>query len=41
MIRVLNKYIPIAAVFGGVCIALISIFADLMGAIGSGKIHSL
>ena len=37
MIKVLNKYIPIAAVFGGICIGLITIFADLLGAIGSGK----
>lgn len=36
MIRVLNKYIPIAAITGSIFIALISIFADLLGAIGSG-----
>lgn len=36
MIKVLNKYIPVAAVFGGICIGLITIFADLLGAIGSG-----
>lgn len=32
----LNKYIPIAAALGGVCIGALSIFADLVGAIGSG-----
>jgi protein transport protein SEC61 subunit alpha len=32
----LNRYIPIAAILGGMCIGLISIFADLLGAIGSG-----
>ena len=36
MIRQLNRYIPIAAVFGGICIALLSIFSDLIGTIGSG-----
>jgi protein transport protein SEC61 subunit alpha len=32
----LNRYIPIAASCGGMCIGLLSIVADLMGAIGSG-----
>ncbi len=32
----LNKYIPTAAALGGVCIGALSIFADLIGAIGSG-----
>lgn len=32
----LNKYIPIAAYFGGVCIGLLSLAADFLGAIGSG-----
>jgi protein transport protein SEC61 subunit alpha len=32
----LNKYIPVAAALGGVCIGALSIFADLVGAIGSG-----
>ena len=32
----LNHYIPIAATVGGVCIGALSIFADLVGAIGSG-----
>jgi protein transport protein SEC61 subunit alpha len=34
--KTLYKYIPIAASFGGLCIGLLSIVADLMGAIGSG-----
>lgn len=33
---VLNRYIPIAAAFGGLCIGALSVVADLMGAIGSG-----
>jgi len=33
---VLRKYIPIAAAFGGICIGALSLFADFMGAIGSG-----
>ena len=32
----LNRYIPIAAALGGICIGALSIFADLVGAIGSG-----
>jgi protein transport protein SEC61 subunit alpha len=36
VIKTLNKYIPIAAACGGMCIGLLSIIADLMGAIGSG-----
>ena len=32
----MNKYIPTAAYLGGMIIGLISIFSDLMGAIGSG-----
>lgn len=36
MISVLNRYIPTAATFGGMCIGLLSVFADFMGAIGSG-----
>ena len=32
----LNRYIPIAAAFGGMCIAALTIVADFMGAIGSG-----
>jgi len=34
--RELNRYIPTAAAFGGLCIGLLSIVADFMGAIGSG-----
>eukprot|EP00516_Mucochytrium_quahogii_P006737 CAMPEP_0203762094 /NCGR_PEP_ID=MMETSP0098-20131031/15049_1 /ASSEMBLY_ACC=CAM_ASM_000208 /TAXON_ID=96639 /ORGANISM=" , Strain NY0313808BC1" /LENGTH=467 /DNA_ID=CAMNT_0050656367 /DNA_START=177 /DNA_END=1580 /DNA_ORIENTATION=- len=36
MISVLNRYIPTAATFGGMCIGLLSVVADFMGAIGSG-----
>lgn len=36
MVRYLNRYIPTAAAFGGMCIGALSIFADFMGAIGSG-----
>jgi protein transport protein SEC61 subunit alpha len=36
MVKHLNRYIPTAAAFGGVCIGALSIFADFMGAIGSG-----
>ncbi|KCV68588.1 protein transporter SEC61 subunit alpha [Fonticula alba] len=32
----LNRFIPIAAAFGGLCIGALSIFADFTGAIGSG-----
>ena len=32
----LNKYIPTAAYFGGVCIGILSLVADFLGAIGSG-----
>lgn len=35
-IEVLNRLIPVAAYLGGMIIGLISIFSDLMGAIGSG-----
>ncbi|MES1913844.1 MAG: hypothetical protein MHM6MM_005996 [Cercozoa sp. M6MM] len=35
-IEYLNRYIPVAAELGGVCIGLLSLFADMMGAIGSG-----
>eukprot|EP00825_Cyclidium_porcatum_P003967 TRINITY_DN11844_c0_g1_i1.p1 TRINITY_DN11844_c0_g1~~TRINITY_DN11844_c0_g1_i1.p1 ORF type:complete len:152 (-),score=21.20 TRINITY_DN11844_c0_g1_i1:107-562(-) len=34
--KVFSKYIPIAAVSGGICIGLLSVLADLLGAIGSG-----
>lgn len=36
MIKYLARYIHIAATFGGVCIGALCIFADFMGAIGSG-----
>jgi protein transport protein SEC61 subunit alpha len=36
MVKYLNRYIPTAAAFGGVCIGALSVFADFMGAIGSG-----
>lgn len=34
--RELSRYIPTAAAFGGMCIGALTIFADFMGAIGSG-----
>ena len=37
MMSVMGKYIPVAAVFGGICIGLLSVIADLLGAIGSGN----
>ena len=36
VLHVLNRYIPTAAAFGGMCVGALSIFADLLGAIGSG-----
>ena len=36
VLSVLNRYIPTAAAFGGLCIGALSVFADLLGAIGSG-----
>jgi protein transport protein SEC61 subunit alpha len=36
MLTILKRYIPIAATFGGMCIGVLTIIADLMGAIGSG-----
>ncbi|KAI6217034.1 Sec-61 [Aphelenchoides fujianensis] len=36
MIKELNRYIPTAAAFGGLCIGALSVTADFMGAIGSG-----
>lgn len=35
-VRVLSHYIPVAAAFGGMCIGALTLFADLLGAIGSG-----
>ena len=36
IIKHLDRYIPTAAAFGGMCIGLLSVIADFMGAIGSG-----
>lgn len=36
MIKELNRYIPTAAAFGGLCIGALSVLADFIGAIGSG-----
>jgi len=36
MIHELNRYIPTAAACGGLCIGCLSVFADFLGAIGSG-----
>jgi protein transport protein SEC61 subunit alpha len=37
LIKVLNKYIPIAAACGGIMIGLLTVIADFLGAIGSGN----
>lgn len=36
VVKVLDRYIPIAAAFGGMCIGALTVMADFMGAIGSG-----
>ena len=36
MKEILKRYIPTAATFGGMCIGALTIFADFVGAIGSG-----
>ena len=36
MISFFNRYIPVAATCGGMCIGLITIASNLMGVIGSG-----
>jgi len=36
LIKVLDMYIPTAAAFGGMCIGMLTIIADFLGAIGSG-----
>lgn len=36
LIHELNRYIPTAAAFGGLCIGALSVLADFLGAIGSG-----
>ncbi|WOG85053.1 hypothetical protein DCAR_0104239 [Daucus carota subsp. sativus] len=33
--ELINRYIPTAAAFGGICIGALTILADFMGAIGS------
>ena len=33
--KVLKRYIPVAAAFGGICIGALTVVADFMGAIGS------
>ena len=35
-VKVLSRYIPIAAALGGICIGVLTVVADYMGAIGSG-----
>lgn len=37
MVKYLSGYIPVAAFCGGVCIGILTIVADILGAIGSGK----
>jgi protein transport protein SEC61 subunit alpha len=36
LVKELNRYIPTAAAFGGLCIGALSVLADFLGAIGSG-----
>jgi len=36
LLKELNRYIPTAAAFGGLCIGALSVSADFLGAIGSG-----
>ncbi|KAJ1461408.1 protein translocase complex subunit [Pelagophyceae sp. CCMP2097] len=36
LVHILNRYIPPAAAFGGMCIGALTVVADLLGAIGSG-----
>merc|ERR1711972_44052 len=36
LLHTLDKYIPTAAAFGGMCIGMLTIVADFLGAIGSG-----
>lgn len=36
MARLLEKYIPVAASFGGLCVGALTVSADFLGAIGSG-----
>lgn len=34
--KILNKHITTAAIFGGICIGVLSVFSDLIGTVGSG-----
>jgi protein transport protein SEC61 subunit alpha len=36
LVRYLNRYIPTAAAFGGMCIGALTVAADFLGAVGSG-----
>lgn len=36
LVHVLDRYIPPAAAFGGMCIGALTVAADLFGAVGSG-----
>lgn len=36
MIKHLNRYIPTAAALGGIMVGLLTVVADMLGAIGSG-----
>merc|ERR1711976_63626 len=36
IVKELNRYIPTAAAFGGMCIGALTVAADFLGAIGSG-----
>ena len=36
LVHELNRYIPPAAAFGGMCIGALTVLADFLGAIGSG-----
>lgn len=36
MHKILDKIIPVAATLGGVCVGVLTIVADFLGAIGTG-----
>jgi protein transport protein SEC61 subunit alpha len=38
MVKHLDRYIPVAAAFGGMCIGLLTITGEFLGAIGSGNV---
>lgn len=38
LMKKLNRYIPTAAALGGVCVGILTILADFLGAIGSGRL---